>query len=235
MALITSTEFNAAIGENIRRFRTLQHMTQQTLANMLSRSPACISKYENGAIAIDLHTLYQIAEALKIPPTLLFPQAETDGTAAKTCANDFPAFFRHPTLFLYTLSKKTSNIVTSVMELYHDRMEATIYYAVKDTADYKNSDYVMLGTVWTSEANIRMHFTNPLLKSDFIFMCFHTTDLIAGNGMGFFTALNYLYQFSAAKCCISTAPIRDFNGLKEKLSLSREELQLLKKQSELLL
>ena len=235
MALMTSSEFYAVVGENIRRFRTLQHMTQQTLANMLSRSLACISKYENGTIAIDLHTLYQIADALQIPPTLLFPQAEIDNTAAMIYSNDFPVLFRHPTLFLYTLSKKTGNVVTSVMELYHDRMEATIYYAVKDLSDYKNSAYVMLGTVWTSEANIRMHFTNPLLKSDFIFMCFHTTDLIAGNGMGFFTALDYLYQFSAAKCCISTAPIRDFNNLKEKLILSKEELQHLKKQSELLL
>lgn len=235
MTPITPNDFYVAVGANIRTFRKLQHITQQCLANKLCKSLACISKYERGDIAIDLHTLYQIADALQIPPSLLFPQATSNESALSVPFETLPPLFRQSSVYLYTLSTKKVEVVSSVIELRPDRMEATAYYSVNDLNHYKDSAYVLMGSIYSSESNVRIHFSNPLLKSDFMFFCFRTSDLISGNCFGLFTALNSQHRFCSSKCHISNTPIRDLNGLKSKLLIGKEDIQLLKKQHILLL
>lgn len=233
---MTSTDFYAAVGANIRTFRKLQHMTQQDLANKLCKSLACISKYEKGNIAIDLHILYQISDALQIPPSLLFPQSESNEALLSASFESLPSLFRHSSLYLYTLSTKKVEVVSSVIELHPERMEATAYYATSDFGCYKESAaYVMLGSIYSSQENVRLHFSNPLLKSDFMFLCFRISDLIAGNCLGLFTALNSQHRFCSSKCFVSSTRIQDLNSLKTKLLIGKDEIQLLKKQNVLAL
>ena len=79
------------IGLKIRYYRKNRQMTVDQLAEAICKSKSCVSKYENGQIAVDLPTLYDIAAALDVGVTqlLYLPPSQRNGTTA----GEVPAFF----------------------------------------------------------------------------------------------------------------------------------------------
>ena len=62
------SELSRRMGENIRVYRRANRMTLSELAEKINKSKATVGKYEQGAIALDMDTLYEIAAALKVSP-----------------------------------------------------------------------------------------------------------------------------------------------------------------------
>ena len=60
------SKINQHIGSRIRSFRKAQNLTLQQLADMIHKSRASLSKYENGEITLDVETLYEISQALGV-------------------------------------------------------------------------------------------------------------------------------------------------------------------------
>ena len=87
------SEISKEIGQNIRRTRKMRKITHQQLAQAIGKSQSAISKYESGEIAVDIDTLYAIADALQvhIETLLYFPNTATSSSTLKEC----PAFFRN--------------------------------------------------------------------------------------------------------------------------------------------
>ncbi|MEI3364332.1 MAG: helix-turn-helix transcriptional regulator [Enterocloster sp.] len=87
------SEISKEIGQNIRRTRKMRKITHQQLAQAIGKSQSAISKYESGEIAVDIDTLYAIANALQvhIETLLYFPNTATSSSTLKEC----PAFFRN--------------------------------------------------------------------------------------------------------------------------------------------
>ena len=85
------SEISKEIGQNIRRTRKMRKITHQQLAQAIGKSQSAISKYESGEIAVDIDTLYAIANALQvhIETLLYFPNTATSSSTLKEC----PAFF----------------------------------------------------------------------------------------------------------------------------------------------
>ena len=73
------SEISKEIGQNIRRTRKMRKITHQQLAQAIGKSQSAISKYESGEIAVDIDTLYAIADALQvhIETLLYFPNTAT--------------------------------------------------------------------------------------------------------------------------------------------------------------
>ena len=65
------SELSERMGENIRIYRRANRMTLSELAAKINKSKATVGKYEQGTIALDMDTLYEIAEALEVSPFLL--------------------------------------------------------------------------------------------------------------------------------------------------------------------
>lgn len=84
------SEISKEIGQNIRRTRKMRKITHQQLAQAIGKSQSAISKYESGEIAVDIDTLYAIANALQvhIETLLYFPNTATSSSTLKEC----PAF-----------------------------------------------------------------------------------------------------------------------------------------------
>ena len=72
------------IGENIRRFRKKNDLTQETLAECLGVSYQSISRWENGTTYPDLELIPAIAEVLSVSVDELLgmPQIEKEKRAA---------------------------------------------------------------------------------------------------------------------------------------------------------
>ena len=59
------SEISAQIGSQIRTLRKKRKMTLDDLSGIIHKSRSTISKYEKGEIAIDIETLYEIADAIQ--------------------------------------------------------------------------------------------------------------------------------------------------------------------------
>lgn len=62
---------NNTFGENLRRFREENGLTQQALADMLAISHQSISKWEKGVTYPQVIWVYRIADVLRVNPEKL--------------------------------------------------------------------------------------------------------------------------------------------------------------------
>ncbi|HEV8284502.1 MAG TPA: helix-turn-helix transcriptional regulator [Chitinophagaceae bacterium] len=74
---LTGDEKLLEVGANIRKWRDLKGMKQESLAEELDISPVAISKIETGKTNIPLKRLFAIATALNINVELLFTDPST--------------------------------------------------------------------------------------------------------------------------------------------------------------
>lgn len=77
------SHLSSQIGKRIKLYRKQQKMTLEDLAACINRSKATVSKYECGAIVLDVETLYEIAGALQVPLSCLMeiPEERADNRA----------------------------------------------------------------------------------------------------------------------------------------------------------
>ncbi|MGB0682523.1 MAG: helix-turn-helix domain-containing protein [Magnetovibrionaceae bacterium] len=87
----------AAIGREVRRFRTRQNLTVAALAKRAGLSAGMLSKIENGVTSPSLTTLQSVAEALMVPVTALFQRYEELREATFVPAGQGLAIERHGT------------------------------------------------------------------------------------------------------------------------------------------
>ena len=62
------SKINEHIGGRIRMYRKARELTLQQLADLIHKSRASVSKYENGEITLDVETLSEIADVLMVSP-----------------------------------------------------------------------------------------------------------------------------------------------------------------------
>ncbi len=224
-------EFAAALGENIRLFRRLQHMTQQELADRLHRSLASVSKYEKGAIAVDAFTLCRIAQALGVPRELLLPQ-EAQGAPADAAV---PRFFSRSPVYFCCPQSEGSGVSVGALELRPETMQVTAYCDLAAPADSRTCRYILCGEMTCSETNVRISASNPLLGGDFLFMAFRQLDLLGDrDAVGLCAALRADYRFRASRVLLSHTRIQPGDDLRGRLDFDKNDLAALKKQQYLL-
>ncbi|GIO63533.1 LexA family protein [Paenibacillus cineris] len=69
--------FYWAVGENIKKYRTIRNMSLQILGDKVGLTKKTIQRYENGEIKIDMDRLADIAEALDVEIFQLLDGAES--------------------------------------------------------------------------------------------------------------------------------------------------------------
>lgn len=63
------------LGRQIRQARQQQNLTQEALASLVSLNRTSVTNIEKGRQQVLVHTLLEIAAALKVPPESLLPKA----------------------------------------------------------------------------------------------------------------------------------------------------------------
>lgn len=138
------------VGEQIRLYRKKRNMTVTQLAERIYKSKATVSKYEQGQIAVDIATLYSIAEVLEIPVRDLIDYIPEN--KPKTTAAEEETFF-----YMYNISTNSFKILTSVIRvLYTGNMRdqicsATLYYDSPACNQWQKCDHIYHGTAVFSE------------------------------------------------------------------------------------
>ena len=141
------SEISKEIGQNIRRTRKMRKITHQQLAQAIGKSQSAISKYESGEIAVDIDTLYAIADALQvhIETLLYFPNTATSSSTLKEC----PAFFRNvKNLYGYVYDGRINRIGRRLFELHPEENGLTkvmMYMNFEDYDHYQNCENTYKG------------------------------------------------------------------------------------------
>ncbi|HEY3876243.1 MAG TPA: helix-turn-helix transcriptional regulator [Candidatus Kapabacteria bacterium] len=66
--LLSFLTISNQVGQNIRKFRLLLSMSQETLAELSDLHPSLIGRLERGTVNVSLWSLDAIAKALKMKP-----------------------------------------------------------------------------------------------------------------------------------------------------------------------
>ena len=157
------------VGSRIRYARKSRGMSMDELAQAIYKTRSAISKYENGQISVDIATLYDIANALKVSIyDLLYrntPDIDQEYNA------EVPAFFREVSqLYMYFFDGRVNRAQCTVIDIFPTEESSTaevlMYMNIKDLAHYRVCESTYHGTMTHYEAFSAMLFQNDDMPMD---------------------------------------------------------------------
>ena len=221
------------VGERIKFYRNQQKMTLEMLAMKLNKSKATISKYENGAIIIDIDTLYELADIFQIPVYCLLEDVP------KGNASNIYVPFSSPILYFY-IYKGSGNreIAVSYLNLTEKNGECqvTLYYGgIPDKLN--KSCLVYIGNGFKSDTTFSFMVTNYQNPLDQMYFTASLPYMNRSNYLvGFWVGLTFEGVTPICmKAVISESPIEEQDTLRRLLAISTAELNYFKRRDKFLL
>lgn len=223
------------IGLNIRRFRKMRKLTIEDLANKISKSKATISKYEKGEIILDVVSLYQIADALKINVEQLLYYSPKRSINFISPSGKKPAFFNGVSHFYsYLFDGRTNKIMRCAFDILTEEVENSKYKIImymnfKDYNNYQICENTYLGYMEHYDA-----LTNILMRNQDTPMEQVTASILASflesdTKWGLFFGISSRPMMPiAVKMLFSRKKLTENQELIEKLKISKEDIRLLK-------
>lgn len=116
------------VGKRIKGFRKMRNLTLSELGNIINKSESTVSKYESGNIIIDLETLYDISDALRIPidQLIYLPNVKKEKTEEY-----IPTFFKDvDILYSYYYDGRSDELIKCVLEIsnYSKNNKKKVYF-----------------------------------------------------------------------------------------------------------
>ena len=217
------SELGERIGENIRIYRRANRMTLSELAEKINKSKATVGKYEQGAIALDMDTLYDIAGALRISPSQLMvsllPERKEKGAPRLLGERRY----------LYLYDGRASRILRSL--LVSDKEDGddavTLFYDIPSFAEPQRCRALYYGRRQKHDFVTNYILENQSNGVEHAFLCVmrsldrpsESTGLISG------ISSRMLLPVSA-KCILSENVLPENEELTESLLLTKEDIRL---------
>ncbi|MGN0404733.1 MAG: helix-turn-helix domain-containing protein [Bariatricus sp.] len=225
-------EISTEVGKRIRNFRKMRHMTLDELSAIICKSKSTISKYEKGEIAVDIETLYEIADALCIHVEQLLYCRPTR-TVFHSSENR-PAFFNGVSQFFsYIFDGRSNQLLRCVFDILSEtesgQYKIMMYMNFSDYDHYQNCENTYWGYIEHYDAVTNIQLTNqdtPMEKASIqILASYLDSDTKWGLWNGF--SSRPMMPVSA-KMLFSKTPLKENYELIDKLKISKEDIRLLK-------
>ena len=231
-------DISEKVGDRIRRFRKAKGLSQEQLGNMIGKGKYTVSKYESGDIVMDIQTLYDIAQALSIPTSVLI------GRTTDTIVSDNPIsnFVDTDLIYMYILHQmenQKQKILKSIItleavkdddDLDKNIIRAVWYNQLLDINDITTAKSVVPGTLEVYESVSMLTFQNKRrhnYKTVMLAMNF-SNDLEYTHGMAM-TIASYPPIPITSRITLSKVPLLDKDRLKTALALNREDWKQFKR------
>lgn len=221
------------IGDRIRFFRKKRGLSLQELANLISKSKATVSKYESGAITIDVDTLYDIAAKLHVyVEQLLYIPMEMPGNDI----SDFnmPLFFNGISrLYLYTFAGRDNSLLPGVIDI-HTQIEANIYKSMlylgfQDYKAYRNCENTYAGIVTHYNMLSRFDLYNQDSSAEHAVLYVMNAFADAESKWAMFASVcSRPIMPCASRVLLSKTQVQDEKELVKSLKISKEDVRTMK-------
>lgn len=216
------------VGSRIRLYRKTSGLTMDELARKVHKSKSSISKYESGQIAVDIATLFDIAQALDVSPNQLMDYSPPSQNAASLTGNN--VFDQADCLYLFHMYRK--NVHLSIIHFGPEDgvgKTATMFYKVDDADNLEQCDCIYHGHMHSHSTVLNFVFRNYHNPAENILLNFcipmRKTSTLVGmiSGLGMNTMMP-----TARKIILSSDRLTAGDHLREMLTLSSETLREIK-------
>lgn len=226
------SEFTCYVGEQIRKYRKAGKLTLQDLADAIHKSRATVCKYENGEIAVDIETLYEISQVLQVSMTQLttyLPETEREVSSTLERAQKSP-FFQARRLYFYFYDGRYRRTKDGIIDIYEKTGDPGQYEATLSicsvSANGRSSEIFYTGKVLYSDMLIRFSFVNQYnpLEEDllYIFNPLDLRDFTTGLLCGISSADLMPCAF---KCVITLKPQKLTEEFRHQLLFTKKDLR----------
>lgn len=224
---------NSYIGSRIKNYRKMKKLTLQQLADLIHKSRATVSKYENGEITLDVETLYDISVALDISFNQLadyhLPHEEYISEAQSF--NGESPFFKADRLYFYFYDGRYKRLKEAVIHIHKKAMDENGCYEASlsihtTTSSGRSSEIYYTGNVLYSDMLIRFSFVNQCNKLEqdllYIFNPLEMRDYTEGLLCGISSADLMPCAF---KCLVTLTPNENYEEVQKHLMLTNKEIK----------
>ena len=220
----------ARVGARIREARKARGLTLEQLAQVIHKSRASVSKYENGEITLDVQTLHEIGRALHVPPAQLLGDSGQEEAPPRPFAGSESPFFQADRLYFYFYDGRYRRLKTGVIHVHKDEGRGGDYRASLSisavTPAGRSSEIYYSGKVVYSDMLIRFSFVNQYntLEEDllYIFNPLERRDMTEGLLCGLSSADLMPCAFRCMVTLTPKEPTEEFIG---SLMITKKELR----------
>lgn len=219
-------QYSKEVGNRIRTIRKSKGLSQQAFANALHKTKSTISKYEHGAIALDLETLREICQLLKIPPHVLLTITEdTESGSAKISVQR---------LYLYNLAGRSGILTRSIIEIYTrcgegqklSHQDASIFYGLPSFQCPEKCQGFYYGSITKQDIFTHLHVINQKNNIEQVSLCYRSNLDNLLFDVGLLTGLSFASLVPVScKAVISEKPLPENETLLSALAFDQTELR----------
>lgn len=219
-------QYSKEVGNRIRTIRKSKGFSQQAFANALHKTKSTISKYEHGAIALDLETLREICQLLKIPPHVLLTITEdTESGSAKISVQR---------LYLYNLAGRSGILTRSIIEIYTrcgegqnlSHQDASIFYGLPSFQCPEKCQGFYYGSITKQDIFTHLHVINQKNNIEQVSLCYRSNLDNLLFDVGLLTGLSFASLVPVScKAVISEKPLPENETLLSALAFDQAELR----------
>ncbi len=226
-------EVSVHVGKRIRLYRKMKNMTIEVFAGLINKSKATVSKYENGDIAIDIETLFIIAQALDISVNQLIDYDKKIEDTEERAETGVKRYGKNR-LYFYFYDGRRSRIVRNVIDV-RSAGESGTYHAdlYADIEDYSNCykcKYLYHGIMRRYDTFTNFHFENQNNKMERVFLYAINSFSPSGRMIGMFSGLSTQPMLPVSfKFLISPDIMEENEELIDILCFSKEDIRTIKK------
>ena len=220
------------IGKKIRGFRKTRGLTLEALASRIGKTASALSKCENGAVTIDVDTLYALAAALDVQvEQLLYAPPERP---RRLPAGGAPAFFSGvPQFFGYLYDGRNGSLIRCAFDVLTEmepgRNRIAMYMNFTDYAGYQQSENSYWGFIEHYDAVTNIVLSNQDLPMERASVQVLAPHLSSETKWGLFNGFSTRPMMPiAAKMLLSRQPLTEDAELQRRLKISKEDVRLLR-------
>lgn len=224
--------FYKTLGQKLKAGRKMKGITLTELAEAVHRSPASLSKYENGEVNIAIDSLVEICTALNMDISELLPATYVNLQNA-----DILKYEKHliDRLYIYWYNGEEKRVKNAMIENSHPSMKSKIYFVTDAENSEYQSDFIYHGTVSYSDTSITFYYTNEAPPFDKLFIRMPLLFRKGRHQTGIMSCISFFYQGVTVKILVSHEPITITEELREKMMISSEEIKELKRTNMLII
>ena len=218
-----------SVGDRIRMFRRLKHLTQEELAAQIYKSKSVLSKYELGQANLDVNTLFDISSALGVSASDLL---DVPDQIHQPPAQSRFGIFQNDTIYLMVRIRPGGfwKGLISLREQKDGTLGAKLYIQVPTYEDVTKCRAVYEGTLFSFPTNAAMLLSNVNDPADMtgIFSCVYKGN--SHSCFGLFLQFSYTTNAPAiTKAVLSSVPLQENDGLEEVLRINKDDISAIKR------
>ena len=226
------SEITSGIGHNIRVYRKKKGLTLDALSEIVCKSKSTLSKYEKGEIAVDIETLYDLADAFQVHVEQLLYVRKTRQVIEGSDSR--PSFFDGVTQFYsYLYDGRNRALLRSVFDVLskteENQYKIMMYMNYRDITRYQHCETTYYGYIEHYDAVTNIILTNqdsPMERASAqILASYLDSDMKWGlwNGLSSRPLMPV-----ATKMLFSKVPLKETEELLQSLKISKEDSRLFK-------